>query len=383
MPRSCCLTCQACTRRKVIAAQGAPPGARKRVAAAPPPPPPLHRVRGRCGRQVVEPAATPSRTATLGQHRRQVLTCAPPFTPARPAGAVDIQELRLAGGSTPGEGRVEARVNGTWGTLCAPSYLRANDDILTAVCSQLGYSSTTHALARSGRRALYADSKLQSVANLLECPPGAGSLRGCKVSAAGGDTCGAGELELYSALSVACNGAGAYWQAWAACCSACLPAGLPPTSTSTCAPTHPTTASAGSSVPAAVRLVDGRTTTQGRVEVQLAPGGPWGAVCGDPLENTANVVCRQLGFHASSYQEASLDVGAPTNTSSPLVADVLCARNESSLTECSFGAPDPMYCSSAAGGLTVACECAGGSRLPPLHCLASPASMGAQASGAA
>ena len=45
-------------------------------------------------------------------------------------------EMRLVGGSTDREGRVEVCMDGRWGTVC-----NNNQEIAGAVCSQLGFSS--------------------------------------------------------------------------------------------------------------------------------------------------------------------------------------------------------------------------------------------------
>lgn len=45
-------------------------------------------------------------------------------------------DLRLAGGATPNEGRVEICFNETWGTVCDDAW--GNEDA-NVVCAQLGY----------------------------------------------------------------------------------------------------------------------------------------------------------------------------------------------------------------------------------------------------
>ena len=47
-------------------------------------------------------------------------------------------EIRLAGGSTPYEGRVEICQNEQWGTICDSPW---DDNAATVVCNQLGYSA--------------------------------------------------------------------------------------------------------------------------------------------------------------------------------------------------------------------------------------------------
>lgn len=48
-------------------------------------------------------------------------------------------ELRLIGGSTPNEGRVEICFNETWGTVC-DDHWGSHD--ASVVCGQLGYART-------------------------------------------------------------------------------------------------------------------------------------------------------------------------------------------------------------------------------------------------
>ena len=84
-----------------------------------------------------------------------------------------------------------------------------------------------------------------------------------------------------------------------------------------------------------VRLVDGSTTNEGRVEIGF--NGIWRTVCDDswgPAD--ADVVCRQLGYTGAGNQALGNAVFGP-GSGSIFMDDVDCVGDEDSLDECPFG----------------------------------------------
>ena len=85
-----------------------------------------------------------------------------------------------------------------------------------------------------------------------------------------------------------------------------------------------------------IRLVDGSTQYEGRVEVCV--NNAWGTVCDDFWDNTdASVVCRQAGFSDQNATARSFAFfGQGTD---PIVLDdVRCTGNESRLIDCPYTA---------------------------------------------
>ena len=77
-----------------------------------------------------------------------------------------------------------------------------------------------------------------------------------------------------------------------------------------------------------VRLVDGGTYSEGRVEVYY--NGRWGTVCNDGWnDNYASLVCAQLGF-GSSGRLTYFGSGAGTI----MLQNVLCTKNDTILASC-------------------------------------------------
>ena len=92
-------------------------------------------------------------------------------------------------------------------------------------------------------------------------------------------------------------------------------------------------ASPSSDLELLVRLVDGSSDSEGRVEVFT--GGQWGTVCDDGFDDyTARVVCRQLGL---PWTAATADYSVPGNEELDILMDDLsCSGTESSLALCYY-----------------------------------------------
>ena len=84
---------------------------------------------------------------------------------------------------------------------------------------------------------------------------------------------------------------------------------------------------------AAVRLVNGPSNREGRVEIFYR--GSWGTVCDDNWDNRdANIVCRQLGL-STNGAEAFLAARYGQGSGPILLDNVRCGGYESSLEQCS------------------------------------------------
>ena len=72
---------------------------------------------------------------------------------------------------------------------------------------------------------------------------------------------------------------------------------------------------------------------EGRVEVM--ENGSWVSVCGDNLKPyTANVICRQLGFH--SWNDSRIAAYFGEGTSDVILNDIVCYGTENNIAECTI-----------------------------------------------
>jgi deleted-in-malignant-brain-tumors protein 1 len=200
---------------------------------------------------------------------------------------VACMPLRLTGGVTEAEGKVEVYHNRKWGGICDADW---NDMDAHVVCRELGYpyaiTNTTSLLSKhDGGTAWLTD---------VKCTGQEPTLLNCTLSDWQQIDCSDRQ-----AAKVSC---------WAP----------------------------------NVRLRDGNNTSEGRVEVYH--NGVWGTVCDDSWDiNDATVVCRQLGYSRATAALTSAYFG---NTISPFWMNrVHCSGVETSLQQCTFGGWETAHCS--------------------------------------
>ena len=194
----------------------------------------------------------------------------PPPSPFQPIAYEDIG-LRLVGGGSPLEGRVEILHDGVWGTVCDDSW--SNYDVYV-VCRQLGFTGGayyTNAWFGQGTGPIW----LSSVA----CESSGSDLASCQHSGWGVHSCSHADDAGVS-------------------CSPPSPPPSPPRPPPP--PPLPPHVPIGTDV---LRLVGGSNAFSGRVEI--FHNGVWGTVCDDSWGTyNAQVVCRQLGLTSGSSYAA-------------------------------------------------------------------------------
>ncbi|XP_042317045.1 neurotrypsin-like isoform X2 [Sceloporus undulatus] len=158
--------------------------------------------------------------------------------------------IRLAGGHSPNEGRVEVYYNGGWGCVCDDGWTGINAQV---ACRQLGFSGPAR-LASEGE---FASGQGFILLDDVACTGTERSLFDCPHSNWGQHDCSHEED-----VGVHCS--------------------LDSNKITEEAAEFP------------LRLVDGGSTKEGRIEIFL--NGQWGSICGDGwTDKGAAVVCRQLG----------------------------------------------------------------------------------------
>ncbi|CAI8037191.1 Phosphatidylinositol phosphatase PTPRQ [Geodia barretti] len=194
-------------------------------------------------------------------------------------------DLYLVDGVSENEGRLEICHSNQWGTVCDDLW----DSHATGVaCRQLGVSDSTHVRWLTNNMFSTAPSSVSILLDDVQCTGSEATLLNCPHRPIGQDNCGHSED-----VSIRCGVCGE----------------------------------------GDVRLVDGNSHNEGRVEVCIR--GQWGTICDDGWSFfDAIVVCRQLGYPALGASAIGGQSFTP-NFSLPILMDGLsCGSSERNLTEC-------------------------------------------------
>ncbi|XP_046542990.1 deleted in malignant brain tumors 1 protein-like isoform X1 [Haliotis rubra] len=194
-------------------------------------------------------------------------------------------DVRIAGG-TAGEGRVEVLYGGSWGTICDDHW---TDTEAQVICRQKGFS-TDNATGVGG--AAFGPGLGNVVLGNVHCVGTEANLNMCNIGSVGSSDC-----DHSHDVGVRCHQAGSVTTVYN------------------------------------VRLVNGSTANEGRVEVQIN-GGEWGTVCDDHWDvHDATVVCRMLNLSTDAVYPRGAGY-FPAGTGRILLDDMDCRGNETSVSLC-------------------------------------------------
>ncbi|XP_063960869.1 deleted in malignant brain tumors 1 protein-like isoform X4 [Lytechinus pictus] len=190
---------------------------------------------------------------------------------------IDSAVVRLVGGSSDAEGRVEIQHDGVWGTICDDGWGLEDAGV---ICRMLGFEDALSA-------------------------PGSAEFG-----------IGSGPVQLDD---VGCSG---YEETILDCYHR-------PIGEHNCA--HSEDAGVVC-IPQVVRLVNGNNEAEGRVEINL--NGEWGTICDDGWDlDNANVICRMLDFQGALSAPGFAQFG---QGSGPIqLDDVSCSGDEQTILDCS------------------------------------------------
>ncbi|XP_062609785.1 deleted in malignant brain tumors 1 protein-like, partial [Saccostrea cucullata] len=200
---------------------------------------------------------------------------------------VSCLSVRLVGGKTPMEGRVEVLIRNEWGTICATNWEKEDAAVICRMLGYDGFSSIARSSAYYGK--------------------GSGRIWLDNVG------CSGNEMDILKCRN---NGVGIHR------CQHSDDAGV------SCVPT---------------RLVGGGAEYEGRVEVYM--NQEWGTICDDGWDDTdADVVCRSLGY-AENIGKATNASGLKRGSKNIWMTKVECSGSENDVISCPHGSVELRNCS--------------------------------------
>ena len=192
--------------------------------------------------------------------------------------------VRLVGGSTANEGRVEVYYNNAWGTVCDDDWDQTDSNV---VCQQLGYAGAD----RFYSNAFYGQGTGNIWMDNVRCSSTDTCLGYCNFNGFGNHNCD--HSEDVSVICISVNASSTE-----------------------------------------VRLIGGNSDFEGRVEVLYQ--GMWGTICDDAwgIED-AHVICRQLGYGAALQATSRASFGQGNGTI--WLDNVQCSGSETRIKFCTHG----------------------------------------------
>ena len=209
-----------------------------------------------------------------------------------------LENIRLTGGSSPYEGRVEVFLNGQWGTVCSTE--EATTAEAATLCNSLGFGPPQSVVGG----ALYGDSTdIPILVNKLVCQGTQDHFSQCRVIMNQLSSC-----THENDIGLIC-------------------------SRKHCALINITLIPVFVFCAAPIRFFEDNIRSPWEGEIEVYYGGQWDSVCNADWDiNDANVVCRELGFSGASSAEYSR---ATTGRQADVILDgALCVGTEDHLLDC-------------------------------------------------